>query len=243
MPFPSSNRKMSTKRIISDTDFGLIIVRTHRLARNITMRTKDNGLHITVPPLTRIAKVMEVVESYRTRLLESWQKKSSPPFDLSFRIDAPCFRLHVEQGGWTRFTVRITEEETVIYCPKDIDFTQKSTQDLLKKAIIRAMKRKAENFLPVLLKELSEYYKLPYKRVKITGSRSRWGSCSSTKSISLSCYLMLLPPHLADYVMLHELAHTREMNHGPNFWKLLNELTEGMAISLRNELKKHILPF
>lgn len=234
---------MSTKRIISDTDFGQIIVRTHRLARNITMRTKDDGLHITVPPLTRIAKVMEVVESYRTRLLESWQKKSLPPFDLSFRIDAPCFRLHVEQGGWTRFTVRTTEEETVIYCPKDIDFTQKSTQDLLKKAVIRAMKRKAESFLPVLLKELSERYELPYKRTKITGSRSRWGSCSSIKSISLSCYLMLLPPHLADYVMLHELAHTREMNHGPQFWALLDGLTEGQAKRLRKELREYKLPF
>lgn len=234
---------MATKRIVPDTDFGQIIIRTHRLARNITMRTKDEGLHVTVPPMTRIAKVMEVVESYRTRLLESWQKLKPQPFDLSFRINAPCFRLHVEQGGWTHFTIRITEEETVIYCPKNVDFTQKSTQELLKKAVIRAMKRKAESFLPTLLKEHSEHYRLPYKQVKITGSRSRWGSCSTTKSINLSCYLMLLPPHLADYVMLHELAHTHEMNHGPNFWKLLDELTEGQAKKLRKELRDYKLSF
>ena len=49
---------------------------------------------------------------------------------------------------------------------------------------------------------------------------------------------MLLPPRLMDYVLLHELAHTREMNHGPKFWELMNELTEGQAKSLRAELKK-----
>ena len=234
---------MPTKRIVPDTDFGQIIIRTHRLARNITMRTKDDGLHVTVPPMSRITKIMEVVESYRARLLENWQKKMPQPFDLSFRIDAPCFRLRVEQGGWKCFTVRITDEETAIYCPKEVDFTLKATQELLKNAVIRAMKRRAESYLPPVLKEHSERYGLPYRCVKITKSRSRWGSCLGTKSINLSCYLMLLPPHLMDYVMLHELVHTREMNHGAGFWALLDELTGGMAHSLRNELRNYKLPF
>ena len=230
---------MPTKRIISDADFGQIIIRTHRLARNISMRIKDNGLHITVPPMTHTTQILKVVENYRTKLLENWEKQPSPIFDLTFCINTPCFRLRVEQGAWKYFTVRTINEETIIYAPKDVDFTLKTTQDLLKKAVIRALKRKAENDLPILLKEHSKRHELPYKRVKITGSKRRWGSCSSTKSINLSCYLMLLPPHLADYVMLHELAHTREMNHGSKFWNLLNQLTNGMAHQLRNELRKH----
>lgn len=50
---------------------------------------------------------------------------------------------------------------------------------------------------------------------------------------------MLLPAHLMDYVILHELAHTREMNHGPKFWELLNQLTDGKALALRKELRMH----
>lgn len=234
---------MATKRIIPDPDFGQIIIRTHRKARNITIRTKDDGLHVTVPPLSRTSKIMEVIENYRSRLLDSWKRKVPQALDLNFRIEAPCFRLRIEQGNWNRFTVRIQEEETTIFCPKDIDYTVKEVQDLLKNAIIRALKRRATDFLPLVLKELAERYELTFKRVKITGSRSRWGSCSAIKSINLSCYLMLLPPHLMDYVMLHELAHTREMNHGPHFWELLDEMTEGQAKNLRKELREYKLPF
>ena len=234
---------MATKRIISDSDFGQIIIRTHRLARNITMRTKDDGLYITVPPLSRTSKVMEVVEDFRNRLLENWMKKGPQVLDLNFHIDTPCFRLKVEEGGWNRFTIRIREEETTLFCPQGIDFSQKSVQDLLKNAIVRALKRRAAEYLPIVLKELAQRYDLSYKRVKITGSRSRWGSCSAIKSINLSCYLMLLPPHLMDYVMLHELAHTREMNHGPQFWYLLDSMTEGQAKKLRKELRDYKLPF
>ena len=54
---------------------------------------------------------------------------------------------------------------------------------------------------------------------------------------------MLLPPHLMDYVLLHELSHTKEMNHGPRFWELLDSLTEGKALSLRAELRNYRTAF
>ena len=130
-----------------------------------------------------------------------------------------------------------SKEGIVICCPPRVDFSQKAVQDLLRNAIIRALKKSAEAYLPPLLAELAEHYGFKYKKVKITGSKSRWGSCSATGSINLSCYLMLLPPHLMDYVLLHELTHTKEMNHGPKFWEILDELTEGKAKTLRAELK------
>ena len=82
-------------------------------------------------------------------------------------------------------------------------------------------------------------HNLPYKAVKINNSQGRWGSCSATKSINLSFYLMLLPKHLIDYVLLHELCHTREMNHGDKFWQLLDKLTDNRSQALRAELKNY----
>ena len=77
---------------------------------------------------------------------------------------------------------------------------------------------------------------LPYEQLKINRSKGRWGSCSAKKHINLSCYLMLLPSHLIDYVLLHELAHMKEMNHSEKFWALLDKLTDGKAKALRKEL-------
>ena len=228
---------MATKRVVPDEDFGQIIIRTRTTARNISMRTKPDGLHVTVPPRCLTSRIMSVIEEYRPKLLEKWQKSVEQPLDLNFRIDAPCFRLHLEEGRFSRFTLRMNEEDITICCPPRTDFSQKAVQDLLRNAIIRALKKSAQAYLPPLLSELAEHYGFKYKKVKITGSKSRWGSCSTTGSINLSCYLMLLPPHLMDYVLLHELTHTKEMNHGPQFWEILNDLTEGRAKTLRAELK------
>lgn len=229
---------MATKRVIADKDFGQIIIRTRSTARNISLRIKTDGLHVTVPPYCLTSKIMSVVEEYRPRLLEKWKKVAPQPLDLNFRIDTPCFHLQLAPGTRPHFIVRTDEEGITIFCPPHVDFSDKTVQDLLRNAIIRALKKSAQSYLPPLLDELATHYGFKYKRVKITGSKSRWGSCSAIGSINLSCYLMLLPPHLMDYVLLHELTHTREMNHGPKFWEILDGLTEGKAHHLRAELKK-----
>lgn len=228
---------MATKRILPDPDFGQIIIRTRINARNISMRTKPDGLHVIVPPYSHANKVLSAIEEFRPRLLENWKKVVPQPLDFNFHIEAPCFRLSLAEGRLSNFMVRTTNEGITILCPPRVDFAQKHVQELLRNAIIRALKKRAQAYLPPLLAELAEHYGFKYKKVKITGSKSRWGSCSTIGNINLSCYLMLLPPHLMDYVLLHELTHTREMNHGPKFWEILDELTEGKAHALRAELR------
>lgn len=229
---------MSTKRIIPDEDFGRIILRTRRGARNVTMRVKPDGLYLTVPPRSKTDAVLDILRPYRGKLIEQYRQIKPRLIDLDFQIQAECFHLSLATGTMKHFTVRCDEEKMVIYCPPDTDFTRTEVQKLLRNAILRALKKAAQNYLPPLLSVWAERFGLTYRKVRITGARSRWGSCSAAGTISLSCYLMLVPAHLMDYVMLHELAHTREMNHGPRFWELLNGLTGGLALQLRAELRK-----
>ena len=67
--------------------------------------------------------------------------------------------------------------------------------------------------------------------------KSRWGSCTVKNGINLNSWLLMLPDYLSDYVILHELAHTRYRDHGPRFWEYLDVLTEGRSKELRKELR------
>ena len=230
---------ISKKQIISDKDFGKIHFVVRRSARNITMRVKEDGLHVTTPPYRSITALLEAIAPFRERLRKVCSEVKPKPFDLNFSIEAECFRLKLETSPLKNFTVSMWDETVVIACPAHADFTTDRVQTLVKNAVMRAMRKKAEEYLPPLVQYWSSLFDLPYNKVTISKARSRWGSCSSKRDISLSFYLMLLPAHLMDYVILHELAHTREMNHGPKFWELLNQLTDGKALALRKELRIH----
>lgn len=234
---------MASKRLVADNDFGQIIIHTRRGARNITMRVKPDGLHLTVPPRSLLKKVLEVLQPYRKQLLEQFEQIAPKPVDLSFRIHADCFHLSLASSKLKHFTIRREEEKMIIYCPENVDFKREDVQKLVRSAILRAMKKAAETYLPPLLSMWAERFGLTYRKVRITSARSRWGSCSAARTISLSCYLMLLPAKLMDYVILHELAHTKEMNHGPRFWELLDGMTEGKALLLRKELRAYRTSF
>ena len=203
------------------------------------MRVKEDGLHVTTPPYRSITALLEAIAPFRERLRNVCSEVKPKPFDLNFSIEAECFRLKLETSPLKNFTVSMRDETVVIACPAHADFTTDRVQTLVKNAVMRAMGKKAEEYLPPLVQYWSSLFDLPYNKVTISKARSRWGSCSSKRDISLSFYLMLLPAHLMDYEILHELAHTREMNHGPKFWELLNQLTDGKALALRKELRMH----
>ncbi|MDH8702619.1 putative metal-dependent hydrolase [Dysgonomonadaceae bacterium PH5-43] len=102
---------------------------------------------------------------------------------------------------------------------------------------LNSLIKQANEYLPKEIYRLAMLYNFTYRCVSIKLMKTRWGSCSREKNISLSIYLMLLPKHLIEYVILHELCHTIEMNHSTAFWNLLNKYTNGNAKALRAEIK------
>ena len=104
---------------------------------------------------------------------------------------------------------------------------------------VELMRKEAKANLPRRVAELAHLYGFSYSSVTIRGSKTRWGSCSALNSISLSLYLMQVPEHLQDYVILHELCHTVHHNHSVQFWALMDVVTDGRAQALRRELRKY----
>ncbi len=88
----------------------------------------------------------------------------------------------------------------------------------LRPAIEQHLRRLAARELPPRVLELAARHQLAVRRVTIRNQRSRWGSCSRRGTISLNWRLVQTPPAVRDYLILHELAHLREMNHSRRFW-------------------------
>jgi predicted metal-dependent hydrolase len=86
------------------------------------------------------------------------------------------------------------------------------------------LKREAKRDLEAASRRHALALGLAPRRVVVRDQTSRWGSCSSTGVLSYSWRLILAPPHVLDYLAAHEVAHLKEMNHSPRFWRLVDQL-------------------
>lgn len=82
----------------------------------------------------------------------------------------------------------------------------------------KILMKKAKEYLPYRLEYFAKLYGYQYEKCRLSHANTRWGSCSSTKTISLNIGLMNVPEPLRDYVILHELAHLNHMDHSDRFW-------------------------
>ncbi|MDE7078037.1 MAG: M48 family metallopeptidase [Alistipes sp.] len=105
------------------------------------------------------------------------------------------------------------------------------------KARVEQLRRAAKADLPARIERLSRQTGLKYESLAIRAARTKWGSCSGRNRISLSLFLMTLPEHLRDFVIIHELCHTVHHNHSPRFHALVDRLTGGHEKALSRELR------
>jgi predicted metal-dependent hydrolase len=88
-------------------------------------------------------------------------------------------------------------------------------------AVENWLKKKAYRHLGAWLDAISTDIDIDYAKMSIRGQKSRWGSCSEDKKISLNYKLLFLPAKLVEHILIHELCHIRELNHSKRFWKLM----------------------
>jgi predicted metal-dependent hydrolase len=133
---------------------------------------------------------------------------------------------------------RISDTTIVVSHPAAERPDSPAVQRVARTACIRALRRQAEQLLPQRLATLAAIHDFTYQEVSVKQLKSRWGSCDHQTRIVLNLFLMQLPWDLIDYVLLHELTHTRILKHGPDFWQAMAATLPKTSV-LKKDLREY----
>lgn len=224
---------------IHDKDLGNITLRTSLRATRYTLKISKGRITATMPEGGDETRMLNFILSNKPKLLQALRKHPARDLiDETTELQAASFRLHIFRSDRSNFYLTLENEILHIACPRETRFEDDKVQEVLKSLLEKALRHEAKRLLPTRLQGLAKRHNFVVKDVKINNSKTHWGSCTARKSINLSLSLMLLPWHLIDYVLLHELCHTIEMNHSDRFWDLMDKVTDKKAKELRLALKK-----
>lgn len=203
-------------------------------AYNVRMSKKARHIHIKIIP----NQGLEIVVPYRQRqtvdiegLLK--EKKSWIEKHLATLVIQPPARIEILElnaiGQQWRIQYQSTNNNKIhgIIRPHGNElvlYGNVNTIALTHKWLKTWLKQMAQKYLLPWLTDLSMKHKLPYKNLIIRAQQTLWGSCTWQKNISLNYKLLFLPTNYVTHIMLHELCHTKILNHSPNFWHLLQSV-------------------
>jgi predicted metal-dependent hydrolase len=193
-------------------------VRVRRARRYILRLRPDGSLRVTVPRSGSRAEAVRFVERHLQWVLEERLRLAAqhpPPrwqHGHAILLDGEPVTITVGADA-------TGAERTVTFGDRSISVPRAC--DDLRPPIEADLRGLARQTLIPRLYELADLHGLCVARVSIRNQRSRWGSCSRTGSIALNFRLVQMPPYVREYVLLHELMHLKEQNHGRRYWRLV----------------------
>ena len=223
---------------ITDPEFGEITVTRRALASRVSLRITPNGrIRITMPLHAPLASAKLLIKRSRHSIQKLIAEQQGDfPYSTSQQI-GKSHNLLV-QTTTKPSSVKIVGTQILAEINEAESVESAANQQLIRSKILVALRKEAKSYLPRRLSFLAKEHGFSFTRSKITHSSSRWGSCSSSGTISLNIGMMNLPFELIDYVIIHELCHTRHMNHSTKFWDEVAKFDPHYKMH-RNELKKY----
>ncbi len=209
---------------ITDEEFGTITLRRSVRASSIRIRVAPDGrLRASLPLYAPVFLVKRLVRSSRNELRQLIsQQHSNTLFEDGMQI-GKSHTIVVRRINTGKVSATRHGQQLIVSLPNDTDIRSASTQRTVRDSVIAALRIEAKSYLPKRLIFLADKHGFSYQKVRFSHAGGRWGSCSSNGTISLNIALMKLPFELIDYVLVHELSHTVEMNHSDRFWALVEK--------------------
>ncbi len=219
-----------------DQVLGKVVVSRGRSSRYVRLGVTPAGdIKVSAPLLTPMYFIKNIVRKSRKELAQMVGQ----------------YRTHyvedTEVGKSHQFIVEHTQTEPEVLYKKPLiiarirdenDILENTFQSEIRALVAKALRNEAKAYLPRRIEYIASQYGFSYEKLRFSHAKSRWGSCNSDGTISLNIALMKLPFELIDYVIIHELAHTRYLNHSKEFWSLVQKCDSNYK-NHRKILKNH----
>lgn len=196
--------------------------RTHPRAKSLKITLTQSGeVIVTTPRLTPNFIIKKFVKDHRDWIEKNQQKiHSRPQFGQTkdtvqifgktyYKEIAPADSQQNQKIGVT------IQDQKIIIAPVS------QTPSSIKKSLDLFLRTTAEKYISLKTKELSIKMDLEYKQIFYKQQKTRWGSCSSQKNLNFNWRLVHAPPKVINYVIIHELAHLKHLDHSSAFWNLV----------------------
>lgn len=187
-----------------------VTIRRKKNARRLTLRLASDGVFLTLPIRTPIAEAEAFALKQENWLREKLAKRPTVQTILETGC-VPIFgqQHQIETGSGK--VCKIVDGTLQVPGPE--------TRQISK--IMAFLKETARAQLTQASDKYAAAINMPYSKITLRDTRSRWGSCTSTGNLMYSWRLVMAPPEVLDYVAAHEVAHLKEMNHSPQYWSIV----------------------
>ena len=192
------------------------VLERRRGRRGVGLRVDEHGLKVSAPvsmPLARIEAIVRESERWVLRKVAEWSGKRVAPLAWIDGAQLPWLGGHLTLRLVPGSRARATRNgnELRVAAPS-------GDTDAVRRAVVRWYKSVAHDVLSARVEALALAAKLAPPKVMISPALTRWGSCNARREVRLAWRLVKAPPDLVDYVICHELAHLKHMNHSRSFW-------------------------
>ena len=203
-------------------DFDYSIIRSKR--KTLCIQIRHGSVRVLVPTKLATKDIIDFLtlkQSWVHKQLLKQAKSIEQKQDIAknnlFFVNGNLKALTILRGRY--LVIDNNESELQITVPNRV--TDENVAKYSKQQLLNWYKQQALTHLPIRLEQLSHHCGLQPSNLQIKKYKARWGSCNSKGVINLNYLLMMTPPFVIDYVIIHELCHLQHMNHSARFWQLV----------------------
>lgn len=215
--------KTASSQVYTDEEFGDISYRRVARSQYVRVRLGTNGsLQATLPLFAPVSSLKKLIDNSREQLRKITVSTASSSY-VDGQVIGHSHTLQLIPNKNGLFKGSVAGQKIIVSYPSESAPDSPDVQSEIRTHIAAALRKESKAYLPRRLKYLAEQGGFHYQKVRFAHQSGRWGSCSSSGTISLNIALMNLPFEMIDYVLIHELAHTKQMNHSPKFWEIVGQ--------------------